>query len=112
MKKKTVLLTGATGFVGDICRKYWGDHFNLRLADIRPMAEAVDGSREPGKGVTTLAPHETFVNLDISNYEQFLAACQGVDVVVHLAASPGGPQPKYSSDTGKWGPAGSPSPGR
>eukprot|EP01047_Picozoa_sp_COSAG01_P085131 COSAG01_NODE_18569_length_1067_cov_0.980372_1_plen_38_part_10 len=33
----------------------------------------------------------SFLLLDITSYEQFLSACQGVDVVVHLAATPGAP---------------------
>ena len=37
-----------------------------------------------------LAPNETFWPLDCSNYDQVLAACQGVDVVLHLAADPSG----------------------
>jgi dTDP-4-dehydrorhamnose reductase len=35
-----------------------------------------------------LRPHETFVHLETDNFEAFLAACQGVDTVVHLAADP------------------------
>ena len=45
------LLTLLSGFVGDLCRKNWGDRYTLRLADIRPMEEAVDGSRTPGQGM-------------------------------------------------------------
>ena len=66
-----VLLTGATGFVGGLCRQHWGDRYRLRLADVRPMEEAVDTSRTPGAGDSQLAPHEEFVLLDIADYDQF-----------------------------------------
>lgn len=104
-ERKLVLLTGATGFVGGLCREHWGGAglYRLRLADVRPMVEAVDTSRTPGQGNAQLAAHEEFVQLDIADYAHFLAACQGVHTVVHLAATPGGPQDGYSSDSGKWG---------
>lgn len=35
-----------------------------------------------------LAPHETFVYCDCAVFEQMIAACNGMDVVVHLAADP------------------------
>lgn len=104
-ERRLVLLTGATGFVGGLCRQHWGDRYDLRLADVRPMAEAVDSSRTPGQGDMLLAQHEEFVQLDISDYGQFLSACDCVHTVIHLAATPGGPQASYSSDTGSWGPS-------
>jgi nucleoside-diphosphate-sugar epimerase len=91
MPKPTVLLTGATGFVGGLCRRYWGDCYNLVLADNRPMSAAKDTSRVEGDGDIALSAHESFRLLDITSYEQFLSSCQGVDVVVHLAATPGAP---------------------
>ena len=93
MPKKTVLLTGATGFVGGQCRQHWGEKYNLRLADLRPMSEAKDSARKEGQGNTELAPHETFVTLDITKYEDFLAACDGVHTVV--AADPSPPHPPH-----------------
>ena len=89
--KRTVLLTGATGFVGGQCRQFWGDKYNLRLADNRPMDQARDGARTDGGGNTQLAAHEEFVLLDITKYDEFLLACEGVHTVVHLAATPGAP---------------------
>lgn len=32
-KRKTVLLTGASGTVGGIPRSHWGDRFELRWSD-------------------------------------------------------------------------------
>ena len=37
--KLKVLLTGATGRVGSILRREWGDRFELRLADIRELGD-------------------------------------------------------------------------
>jgi nucleoside-diphosphate-sugar epimerase len=73
-RKKKILLTGAAGFVGGILRSHWGDNYPLRLADIKPVGE--------------VAAHEEFVQVDITQPEQMLQACQGVEVVVHLAADP------------------------
>ena len=72
--KMKVLVTGAAGLVGGHLRQHWGDRYALRLADIRPVAD--------------LAAHEEFVEMDIAEYDAFLAACQGMDAVVHLAAEP------------------------
>ena len=83
--KKTVLLTGGTGFVGGCCRDAWGAKYNLRIADSRPMEQAKDRSRKEGGGNQKLALHESFVLLDITKYEQFLAACEsGPSVVCDL----------------------------
>ena len=72
MSKKKILITGAAGLVSGQLREFWGDRFALRLADIKP--------------VSNLAPHEEFVEMNITQYDEFLAACEGVDTVVHLAA--------------------------
>ena len=72
MSKKKILITGAAGLVGGQLREFWGDRFALRLADIKP--------------VSNLAPHEEFVEMNITQYDEFLAACEGVATVVHLAA--------------------------
>lgn len=71
---KKVLITGAAGSVGGQLRSHWGDRYQLRLADRRP----VEG----------LADHEEFVEVDITAYEQMLEICRGMEVVVHLAADP------------------------
>lgn len=65
-----VLLTGAAGFVGEILRRHWGDRFDLRLADIKPIGDA------------------EAIKLDIADYDAMRSACQGVETVVHLAADP------------------------
>jgi NAD+ dependent glucose-6-phosphate dehydrogenase len=75
MIQPTVLITGAAGLFGGILRSHWGDRYRLRLADVRAVED--------------LAPHEEYVEADIADYPSLLKACQGVDVVIHLAAYPG-----------------------
>ena len=74
MARKKVLITGAAGYIGGYLRSSWGERYSLRLADIKPLDQA--------------AGHEEIVPLDITQYDQFLAACEGIDTVVHLAADP------------------------
>lgn len=70
--KKHILITGGAGFVAGMLRDHWKDTYTLRLADINP--------------VENLAPHETFVHLDITKPDAFRSACEGIDTVIHLAA--------------------------
>ena len=46
----------------------------MRLADVRPVAD--------------LAPHEEYIEPNITDLEAFTAACEGIDTVLHLAADP------------------------
>ena len=72
---RPVLITGAAGLFGTILRRHWGPRYRLRLSDIVPVED--------------LAPHEEYRAADIRVLDQLLAACQGIDTVVHLAAYPG-----------------------
>ena len=80
---RKVLVTGAAGIVGSILRAHWGDRYSLRLADTRPIND--------------LAPHESFVEFDIAELDAFLAACEDIDTVIHLAADAGPQSEFYSS---------------
>ena len=85
-----VLITGAAGSVGTILRNHWNDAeggplYRLRLADL--AAPRVRGGESPDLSAT-LAEHEEAVEFDCADYDAFLAACQGVHAVVHLAADP------------------------
>lgn len=70
-----VLLTGATGRVGDAFRHYVGNRYHLRLA----VYSRTD--------LDELADYEA-VSLDVANLEMCQEACNNVDTVVHLAADP------------------------
>ena len=95
MSEKTrVLLTGASGLVGSILREQWGNRYALRLADINPIERGYELRTEIERNAVgetellPLQPHEEFFLLDTADLEQFTAACEGIDVVVHLAADP------------------------
>jgi nucleoside-diphosphate-sugar epimerase len=86
-KKTRVLLTGASGLVGSILRKEWGDRYWLRLADIRDLDVGTTSTVGDAVEIIPLRPEfEEFVRLDTSDLQQFVDACRGIDVVVHLAA--------------------------
>ena len=92
--KLKVLLTGATGRVGSILRREWGDRFELRLADIRELGDTslrfrgVDEADDRELGSPELAPHESYVQCDTSDYGQLLSACEGMDVLVSRSPYP------------------------
>jgi NAD+ dependent glucose-6-phosphate dehydrogenase len=67
--KKTVLITGAGGLIGTLLRQALSEKYNIRALSLEPI---------PGV--------ETIVT-DIVDMDAMLAACQGVDSVIHLAAS-------------------------
>jgi NAD+ dependent glucose-6-phosphate dehydrogenase len=66
---KRVLITGAGGLIGGILRE--------RLAD---RYELVSLARHPEP-----FPH---VHGDINNLDEMLAACEGIDAIVHMAGVP------------------------
>ena len=81
-----VLILGAGGPVGAAAIDALKDHYQLRVTDARPMAEAAQGPRQsPRAPLPELlgAPHEDRV-VDVSQYDQVLAAVEGMDAVVNL----------------------------
>jgi len=71
--RRTVLITGAAGYIGTFLRKAWDDRYKMVLVDNREITDA-GGARA--------------VIGDIANVELMRDACSGVDTVVHLAADP------------------------
>jgi uronate dehydrogenase len=70
-----LLITGAAGAIGRVLRRGLAGHYDLlRLADIAPQAPAAAG--------------EECLAFDVGDLAATVAACQGIDCVVHLAGIP------------------------
>ena len=67
---KKILITGAAGDVGGHLRRELAGRYDLRLSDIRPIADP--------------APGEEFMRGDCASLRDMLRVTQGVDAVVHL----------------------------
>jgi uronate dehydrogenase len=67
---KKVLITGAAGDVGGHLRRELAGRYELRLSDIRPIAE--------------LGPGEEFIRGDCALLGDMLRVTRGVDAIVHL----------------------------
>jgi len=68
-----VLITGASGRIGSVLREgLRGVYGDLRLTDLRPIAD--------------LAPGETFLTADLTDFDAMLRVVDGIDVIVHLGA--------------------------
>ncbi len=72
---KRVLLTGAAGRVGSAFRRLHGNDYALRLVD------------RQGAQITDAAPHEV-ITADLADLEICQQVCQGMEMVIHLAADP------------------------
>ena len=72
---KHILLTGAAGRIGTAFRQYIGDRYRLRLG-----VHHLDKLGNPGS-------HQA-IELEIADLDACQAACEGIDVVIHLAGSP------------------------
>ena len=73
--QRRILLTGAAGGIGSAFFQHARDEYTFRLAD-RVHADFA-GSAEQG--------HEV-IQLDIADLDACQQACQGMDIVIHLAA--------------------------
>ncbi|MEI8120600.1 MAG: SDR family oxidoreductase [bacterium] len=74
---QTILITGAMGYLGGRIAQYLAEHSDddLRLASRRPRAVR-----------PVWLSRGNFVSLNLEDRASCEAACQGVDVVIHLAA--------------------------
>lgn len=81
-------MTGACGLVGRALITELGEAHDLRLLDRKRPEEATVFM--PGSGERAAAPMETrwpFVQAQITDLEAMRAACEGMEAVIHLAAS-------------------------
>jgi len=86
MSLKKVLVTGATGQIGNVVFKRLKEQpekYDVYALD-RP---ATFSARVPGNWVLNI-PKERLHLCDLTNMEGLQSAVQGMDVVVHLAADP------------------------
>ncbi|MHC8341056.1 NAD-dependent epimerase/dehydratase family protein [Pseudomonas sp. HLT2-19-2] len=73
MSARKILITGAAGKIGSAFWTAYGDKLSLRLADI---------------DVNSFPDSVERFALDIRDQASCLAACEGIDTVIHLAADP------------------------
>lgn len=91
-EKKTVLITGASGRIGQSLAQHLGECYRLRLLFHRSVPElyqeAVQESRRSGAVVSAgESGHEVFAG-DAGDLAAMQRACAGVDAVAHMAADP------------------------
>ena len=82
-----VVLFGTGGPVGASAITSLKEHYTLRVTDLRPMTEVAaappQGPRAPIPEVLG-PPHENRV-VDITDYAQVLAACEGMDAAINVS---------------------------
>jgi nucleoside-diphosphate-sugar epimerase len=87
VKKGKVVIFGAGGPVGAAAIQALKDHYTLRVTDLKPMAQiaASPSPQGPRAPVPELLgpPHENRV-VDITQYEQVLEACKGMQAAINL----------------------------
>jgi nucleoside-diphosphate-sugar epimerase len=81
-----VVIFGAGGPLAATTAQLLKDRYQLRLTDIRPLAEIVGQARPQSQGAPLpqllAAPHETGV-VDVFNPQQVMDACEGMDAIIN-----------------------------
>jgi dTDP-L-rhamnose 4-epimerase len=87
---KTILITGGAGFIGThLTQLALAAQHRVRILDnLSPQIHGADAIFAPPAGVD-------FQHGDVTNRDDFVAALDGVDVVIHLAAETGTGQSMY-----------------
>ncbi len=84
---RKVVLFGAGGPMGASVIRDMHHNYTLRLADLRPMAEAVADLKENHDCILPPrldAPHEEWI-VDVRDPDQVMAACAGMDAIVNCS---------------------------
>lgn len=85
-----VLITGAAGFLGRQLTEALQAGHELRLLDNVDPEEATIFQGGQGRKRVPLRTQWPYVRADVLDEDAMLAACEGVDAVIHLAAIPTG----------------------
>jgi len=86
---KKVVIFGVGGPLGAVTAAELAPHYQLRLTDVKPIAEIIAAGprkdQSPGAPMPIEygAPHEEMV-VDVTDPEQVLAACAGMDAIINL----------------------------
>ncbi|XP_071714258.1 3beta-hydroxysteroid-dehydrogenase/decarboxylase-like [Rutidosis leptorrhynchoides] len=82
------LVTGGRGFVArhlvDMLIRY--DIYSVRIADVAPVIELETYEEKGNLGQALRSGHAEYVSMDVRNKSQVFRACDGVEVVFHMAA--------------------------
>ena len=65
-----VLILGGVGMLGPYVIRHLAPHYNLRITDLTPPADPLPGE---------------FMQVDIANRDQVLAAAEGMDAIINLS---------------------------
>lgn len=84
--KRRVLVTGAAGGIGSFFAQHSHQRYDLRLMDLESALARAEALRQYGEVIPG----------DITDLAQMQAACQDIDTVIHLAATP---DPEATWDT-------------
>ncbi len=82
-----VCIFGSGGPVGAAAQEALKGDYTLRLTDIRDVRDVIDaGPQSAGAPLPTVpeAPHE-WVQVDVSNYDQVVAAADGMDALINAS---------------------------
>ena len=83
---RRVVVFGAGGPLASAAAPVLASSYSLRLTDLCPLADILaSGKRQsPGAPLPTIleSPHEC-IEVDITDYQQVLAACEGMDAIVN-----------------------------
>jgi uronate dehydrogenase len=71
MSKRRILITGASGRIGTALRRAFADEYEIRSLDRKPNPDDPDA-----------------IVADLEDYEALRLAMEGIDTLVHLAATP------------------------